>query len=311
MDNNILKNFNQIYKEFNFTDINEISNFVTDLNTSETTNPTIKKYNLNKLDLYNKQLLVESIIINVLVKNDPDFNHRLTPPSIGVIFSEIISVLIKKEPANIVDFGVGSGSLIFSILSNLKNGNINAFGVDNNEDFIHLAQNYRSLFNFRNSVDLIFDDVIGYEPLDKVDFVIGDLPVGYYPQKDNISDFKVKVSDDYTYVQNLFVEKSLKILKKNGFAIFAAPQNIFTSKQNGVLLNIIRENAFIQGIISLPLNSFVDKKFAKSIIILQKQGSSAKQINPVLIYEFQNIEDIKSYQKLFSIINAWSKEIKE
>lgn len=309
MNSELIKNFNKIYQTLNFNKVSEITDFITELLQKNDVS-LLKEYNLKEFTKTDWQLLIESIVINVLVNNGYDFNQRLTPPPVGLIFSEIISILSEKQSANIVDFGSGTGGLIFSVLTNLQNEKHNAIAIDNNEELLNFSMQYRNFFDFQNSIKFIFNDALAYEPVEKVDFVIGDLPVGYYPQTKKIDHFKVAVKEDLSYIQNLLIEKSLQILNDSGFAIFAVPENIFTSSQNGVLLNMLKESAYLQGIISLPLNSFTDKKFVKNIVIIQKKGKHAKQIAPVLIYQMDDIENLESYQKLFRTLNAWGAEIK-
>ncbi len=310
MENRNFKKFEQLYKELNFTKISEITDLLRDLNNNNL-NSIISRYRINDINLKSQQLLIEAIAINVLVRNDQDFNHRLTPQIIGLIYSEIITSINSKSTINIVDLGSGTGNLIFSILDNFKDITFNTTIIDNNEEMIQFSQQYRNLFNFKNNLKFIFDDVISYQPLEKIDFVISDMPVGYYPQNKNILNYQVKVSNDLTYIQNLFIEKSLRILKHNSFAILTVPQNIFTSKQSRVLLSVVKESAYIQGIIGLPLNSFTDKKFRKYIIILQKKGNLAHQMTPVLLYNLESLDDIQSYQKLLITLQAWGEEIKK
>lgn len=310
MENRNFKKFEQLYKELNFTKISEITDLLRDLNNNNL-NSIISRYHINDINLKSQQLLIEAIAINVLVRNDQDFNHRLTPQIIGLIYSEIITSINSKSTINIVDLGSGTGNLIFSILDNFKDITFNTTIIDNNEEMIQFSQQYRNLFNFKNNLKFIFDDVISYQPLEKIDFVISDMPVGYYPQNKNILNYQVKVSNDLTYIQNLFIEKSLRILKHNSFAILTVPQNIFTSKQSRVLLSVVKESAYIQGIIGLPLNSFTDKKFRKYIIILQKKGNLTHQMTPVLLYNLESLDDIQSYQKLLITLQAWGEEIKK
>lgn len=312
MENRNFKKFEQLYKELNFTKISEITDLLRDLNNNNNNfNSIISRYHIDDISLKSQQLLIEAITINVLVRNDQDFNHRLTPQIIGLIYSEIITSINSKSTINIVDLGSGTGNLIFSILDNFKDINFNTTIIDNNEEMIKFSQQYRKLFHFKNNLKFMFDDVISYQPLEKIDFVISDMPVGYYPQNKNILNYQVKISEDLTYVQNLFIEKSLKILKHNSFAILTVPQNIFTSKQSSVLLKVVKESAYIQGIIGLPLNSFTDKKFRKYIIILQKKGDWAHQITPVLLYNLENLDNIQSYRKLLITLQAWGEEIKK
>lgn len=310
MENRNFKKFEQLYKELNFTKISEITDLLRDLNNNNY-NSIISRYHIDNISLKSQQLLIEAVTINVLVRNDQDFNHRLTPQIIGLIYSEIITSINSKSTINIVDLGSGTGNLIFSILDNFKDITFNTTIIDNNEEMIKFSQQYRKLFHFQNNLKFMFDDVISYQPLEKIDFVISDMPVGYYPQNKNILNYQVKISDDLTYVQNLFIEKSLRILKHNSFAILTVPQNIFTSKQSSVLLKVVKESAYIQGIIGLPLNSFTDKKFRKYIIILQKKGDWAHQMTPVLLYNLENLDDIQSYRKLLITLQAWGEEIKK
>ena len=92
MENRNFKKFEQLYKELNFTKISEITDLLRDLNNNNL-NSIISRYHINDINLKSQQLLIEAIAINVLVRNDQDFNHRLTPQIIGLIYSEILKII--------------------------------------------------------------------------------------------------------------------------------------------------------------------------------------------------------------------------
>src|SRR5690625_6218698 len=99
--------------------------------------------------------------------------------------------------------------------------------------------------------------------LDPVDLVVTDLPVGYYPDDIQASEYELKSNEGHSYSHHLFIEQRLNHTKPDGFLVFIIPETLFTSEQSASLHEFITTHAKIVGDIQFPQNAIV------SIIHLQ------------------------------------------
>ncbi|MBO5565828.1 MAG: N-6 DNA methylase [Succinivibrio sp.] len=91
-------------------------------------------------------------------------------------------------------------------------------------------------------------------------------------------------------VEGLFLEWIIKSLKPNGIANIVLPDGIFTSTQNNKLHNFIFEQCFIEAIISLPINTFVNTPKKTYVMTLRKKKDvSIKQDYPIFSYYCSSI----------------------
>ncbi len=86
-------------------------------------------------------------------------------------------------------------------------------------------------------------------------------------------------------VEGLFMEWIVRALKPNGKAFIIVPDGIF-NRQNGTNLRaLLRQECFIDGIISLPLNTFfTTNKKTYILCITKKTNKSDIQSDPVFTY---------------------------
>lgn len=110
-------------------------------------------------------------------------NHQLTPDSIGFLFVFLIEQLTlkKEQPLDILDIAVGMGNLLLTTVINLQAANytVKGIGVDNDETLLAIAASDSLLMD--EEIQLFHQDSLQDLLVDPVDYVIGDLPVGYYP----------------------------------------------------------------------------------------------------------------------------------
>jgi len=64
-------------------------------------------------------------------------------------------------------------------------------------------------------------------------------------------------------------------------------------------------SAYLQGLLNLPKNLFLDEKSRKSIVVLQKRGANAKQAGKVLLGDFPSFENQGAFQAFTAQIDAW------
>lgn len=95
-------------------------------------------------------------------------------------------------------------------------------------------------------------------------------------------------------VEALFLEWIVNALKYGGTANVILPDGIFTNLANKELKNFVRENCYIESIISLPVNSFFNTPKKTFILTLRKKSKSdiengVKQRHKVFTYICKSI----------------------
>ncbi len=86
-------------------------------------------------------------------------------------------------------------------------------------------------------------------------------------------------------VEGLFMEWIIRALKPNGKAFIVVPDGIFNRQNDKNLREFIKQECFIDGIISLPLNTFFTTNKKTYILCLTKKNNKSDiQTNPVFTY---------------------------
>ena len=86
-------------------------------------------------------------------------------------------------------------------------------------------------------------------------------------------------------VEGLFMEWIIRALKPNGKAFIVVPDGIFNRQNDKNLREFIKQECYIDGIISLPLNTFFTTPKKTYILCITKKNNKADiQIDPVFTY---------------------------
>ena len=142
-------------------------------------------------------------------------------------------------------------------------------GMEVDDLLIDLSASIADVVN--SSAVYIQEDAVRPHILKESDVIISDLPVGYYPNDEIASRFKVAATGEHTYAHHLLMEQSLKYLKKDGIAILLAPTNLLTSPQSDLLKKWLSGYADIIAVITLPEAAFGNKRNMKSIFVLKNK----------------------------------------
>src|SRR5699024_10501452 len=94
-------------------------------------------------------------------------------------------------------------------------------------------------------VEFFHQDSLRSFLLDPVDLVVADLPVGYYPDDVQASNFELKSDVGHSYSHHLFIEQSLTYTQDGGYLIFLVPEFIFNSDESDKLHTFIHKFAHI------------------------------------------------------------------
>jgi type I restriction-modification system DNA methylase subunit len=156
----------------------------------------------------------------------------------------------------------------------------------------HLTKEFSKLFN--ETFNLKTNSILGTlsEPVkNEYDLILTNPPYvtsGSSNLKEEIS--KDKELENYYKingmgVEGLFMEWIIRALKPNGKAFVVVPDGLFNRKNDARLREFIKNECFIDAIISLPLNTFFStSKKTYILAITKKQRPEQAQIEPVFTY---------------------------
>lgn len=256
-----------------------------------------------------RRQVMQLLLLQAYKQEKIQANHQMTPDTIGFLVEYLLEkVLPKKQGLALLDLTVGTGNLLTAILSKLnQNGwpKIQAYGVDNDDTLITLASMATQIEQI--SVDLFHQDALDSLLLPKVDVVVSDLPVGYYPLDERVTQFKTRAKKGHSYVHHLLIEQAVNQLKPAGFGIFVVPKGLFESPEAKGLLDYIQANAYLQGMLNLPQDLFASKRGQKAILLLQKHGSGAKQAKQILLGDFPSFKHKEQFQAFLGQIDYWER----
>lgn len=274
---------------------------------AKTDNKTINKNNdiLKTLALTSEEWrrVFQFIFIKAGQTEKLQANHQFTPDTIGFLFVFLIDSLTKgKESLDIIEIGSGTGNLAQTIL-NYSQNNLNYLGIEIDDLLIDLSASIAEIMS--SSTQFIQGDAVRPHILKESDFIIADLPIGYYPNDEIAARYEVASSKEHTYAHHLLMEQSLKYLKKDGFAIMLAPTDLLASQQSDLLKSWLKGYASIQAVIALPENLFGNSHMTKSIYILQKQQKSLKETFVFPLSDITNPESLNYFMESF---RKWNRE---
>ncbi|MFK4959797.1 class I SAM-dependent methyltransferase [Lactococcus garvieae] len=251
-------------------------------------NDKVRSMNLTKSEW---QKLFQFVLLQGSRVAPMQANHNLTPDSIGFIFNFIIEELHKERKIRVLEFGSGTGNLAETLLIHMQK-EVDYVGFEVDDLLLDLSASMSEVMGTEASFLQI--DAVKPQPLESVDVVMSDLPVGYYPDDDTARHFQVHDKSEHTYVHHLMIEQSFKYLKESGFALFLAPDNLLTSAQSEFLKAWIKEHAHVAAVITLPSSLF--KGAGKSIYLLSKNQTNT----PTFVYPLADLADRSILQEFMS-----------
>ncbi|EPI5827569.1 class I SAM-dependent methyltransferase [Enterococcus hirae] len=234
-------------------------------------------------------------------------NHQLTPDSIGFLFVFLIEQLFtnKEEPIKILDIAAGMGNLLLTVLLNLSSAGYQAegMGVDIDDTLLAVAASTSDLT--QANVQYFHQDGLQELLIDPVDVAISDLPIGYYPNDQKAKEFLTNTTQGHSYAHHLLLEQVMKYVKPDGFGLFLMPSNFLETEQSEEVKRWFKEEGYLQGMIQLPDELFRNKQSQKSILILQKKGTKAKQAQEVLLVKLDSLKKPEKVTEFFKEFETW------
>jgi len=204
-----------------------------------------------------------------------------------------------------LDIAAGMGNLLLTVLLNLSSAGYQAegMGVDIDDTLLAVAASTSDLT--QANVQYFHQDGLQELLIDPVDVAISDLPIGYYPNDQKAKEFLTSTTQGHSYAHHLLLEQAMKYVKPDGFGLFLMPSNFLETEQSEEVKRWFKEEGYLQGMIQLPDELFRNKQSQKSILILQKKGTKAKQAQEVLLVKLDSLKKPEKVTEFFKEFETW------
>jgi len=240
------------------------------------------------------------------MKEGVQSNHQMTPEVIGLLTGYMIHQLMDKESNTMVDVGVGSGQYLYSVLAQLPKERFKAIGIEIDDLLIQLAAATGEFIE--QPVQYYMQDGLTPWKEKEVDFIIGDLPIGYYPMEENKEDFILFPEQGLAYSHYLLIEQSVRHLSADGYAFFVVPNDLFTSGQSDALHKYLQRKAVLRAVLPLPEEMVKKESDARSIIIVQRRTDKRAYDKEVLVSPIPSFDQVTHVQAYLRQLDHWLEE---
>lgn len=223
-------------------------------------------------------------------------NIFYTPKNIVSFISELVS---PWKPHKILDPACGSGSFFWRINKRSKI-RPSFIGVDIGPDIIKIAE--ENLDKYDIDYKLINDDFFEIKDNlgEKFDLIVSQPSFKQLKETQQVGDFEF-LNNEFAYLFS-----SLKLLNNDGYLVFIVPEqkSFFYSDYNFPMRAFLLENYSVEGIISLPNDTFYPEATIKTCLLILK---NSKQRNKVFFAKYSpdnadkilsNFSNEKSHENL-------------
>lgn len=245
----------------------------------------------------------QDILNNNLKNVKKDYGMFFTPEHIVDFMVHLMdsSKFTNKEDINILEPACGLAQFLIGIKKNnpslFKKAKL--FGVEINQDVI----NYLNALNIPNNIQIIKNDYLLWQPKILFDLIIGNPPYGIPSLSDHYT-IKIDPATKEEYkkqyetwygkynVYGAFIEKSIKLLKKDGQLIFIVPATFmildefkklrtFLSQNGGTAIIYMGPEVFKPDadVSSVVLNFIKSDKFAYRLEVMEHLNNKATTID--------------------------------
>lgn len=240
-----------------------------------------------------------------------DANQMPTPPAISTVVAMLMHKLLKDEKMEIVDPAVGTGNMLFSIISQLKalnhsKDNYQLVGIDNDEEMLNLTDVAAHLNDI--DIELYCQDALMPWMCPNADAIVSDLPIGYYPIDENAKNFENHAKKGHSFAHLLLIEQIIKNLKSDGYAFLVVPKSILSGKIGADFMPWLTKKVYLKAIVELPDDMFRNKFNQKSILVFQNHGSEAKP-SEVLLTKLDSLKKEQSLIQFNVKLDEWYTKI--
>lgn len=269
---------------------------VSDLSEVEVRNNSLKELHLSSNDW---RRTFQFLLMKLAQTEKLQANHQFTPDSIGLLMTLVMDSLAPSPRLSVLEVGSGMGMLAQTILTSSQK-TIDYFGIELDDLLIDLSASMADVSGLE--MGLAQGDAVRPQLMQESQIIVGDLPIGYYPDDIIASRYQVYCDNEHTYAHHLLIEQSLKYLAPGGHAFFLAPSNLLTSPQSDLFKQWLVDKAGLSMVISLPPSLFGDSSLSKSLF-----GFCHKEDAPedIFAYPLQDLQDAKSVANFLAAIASW------
>src|SRR5690625_2484228 len=263
---------------------------------------------LGNRDEYSTEEMRKAIQLTVLkgMKEHTQQQHAMTPETISLFIGYLAEKLTNHlDEVRLFDPASGIGNLLLVVMNHLKQ-TTNAYASEVDTTLLKISLLNANLQKKR--VEYFHQDSLRPLLLDPVDLVVADLPVGYYPDDVQASNYELKSKEGHSYSHHLFIEQSLNYTKEGGFLIFIIPEFLFESEQAEQLHAFLQKHAHIVGLLQLPDTAFTSKEHKKSIFILRKKGEYTQEVQQPLLAMLPSFKNTTAMEDILGQINKWFRQ---
>src|SRR5690625_2966671 len=164
------------------------------------------------------------------MKGQTQHQHIMTPETISLFIGYLAEKLTANlEEVRLFDPASGIGNLLLIVMNHIEKP-MKAYASEVDPTLLKISLLNANLQKKR--VEYFHQDSLRPLLLDPVDLVVADLPVGYYPDDENASQFELRAEEGHSYSHHLFIEQSLMYTKEGGYLLFIIPEFLFESDQS-------------------------------------------------------------------------------
>lgn len=264
--------------------------------------------NYEKILRKDKVLIFNYLTLKAITEDGRNVNQMPTPPVLATVTALVMQKLLDmNKELEIVDPALGTGSLLYSVVNQLKSenhskNNFKLAGIDNDEDMLNIADIGAHLNDLK--IDLYCQDAMSSWMIQPADAIISDLPIGYYPLDNNSKQFDLKNEKGHSFAHFLFVEQILKNLKAGAYAFLLVPTGMLSGKDRSKFMPWLTKKVYLNAIIDLPDDMFRNKFNQKSLLVLQNHGENA-QARDVFLTKLGSLKKEDSLVEFNLKLNEW------
>lgn len=268
---------------------------------------TSERETLEKSTLADRRKAFQFAYLSMLKEEMIQPNHQITPDSIGYLLSYMVGAFTKGQTSlEVLDITSGTGHL--SATLNEQNPDLTLIH--------HLVEVdpvlSRVSVHLANFLEIPFDvypvDAIMPLPVQNMDIVIGDLPIGYYPLDERSHEMRLGFKEGHSYSHHLLIEQAMSALKPGGLAFLIVPSLLFEGDNVEQLQKFIATDTNMQAFLNFPSNLFKTENMRKSLLILEKKSENKQNSIEVLLSDIPDFKNNQGMQSFLKGFDTWLTE---
>ncbi|GAO99570.1 class I SAM-dependent methyltransferase [Fructobacillus ficulneus] len=277
---------------------------------SQTALSDLQTVDWSSLSFSDRRNILQLLVLKADREDKTPANQQLTPDGIGYLLGELIYQTTQiKEDARVTDMVVGTGNLLWTVEETLNRHELKMIGtgIDNDNQQLALASVTGEALHDQESALFLGDVVdLAADAITPAPIVIGDLPIGYYPQAAPTG-FVTSLSSEAgkSYAHYLMIEKSLDLVSDDGWIYLVVPADLLAGPNHEAILKLLSQKAQLKAFLALPSEYFKNQERAKALLVLRKPGVGPK--TEVLMGQYPSVKDPQALQEFLQDIAAWGK----